>query len=153
MLLLLLLLGSATPAPPGYDLFPGLGHYKLHNVLRTWREAERMCAEDGGHLAVINSMSEAVVLTRLFGRVPSVPGADAETNDVALVGFHDLYVEDEYLTVFGNYLNSTGFTLWHEGNPDNRLGVEDCGGVHRTSGKLVDLSCETIFPFFCEIRI
>ncbi|PSN46212.1 hypothetical protein C0J52_13151 [Blattella germanica] len=150
MLLLFLMIGMSSAQ---YILYPGLGYYHLYVNLRSWREAERICAADRGHLAIINSASEAHVLTQLLAQVPSVPGADSETNDYALVGFHDLYVEGEYLTVLGSSLYSTNYTLWHDGNPNNGLGVEDCGGIHRRSGKLVDLSCESVYPFLCEIEL
>ncbi|KAJ9574201.1 hypothetical protein L9F63_008457 [Diploptera punctata] len=150
---LLLFLQITTGSIEQYRWYPGLGYYKLYINLRSWQEAERMCAADNGHLAIINSESESVVLKQLLSEVTVVPGTDSETNDYALIGFHDLYVEGEYLTVLGSLLNTTGYNKWHEGNPDNGLGVEDCGGIHRNSGKLVDLSCETIYPFICEIEI
>jgi len=81
---------------PGYELHRGVGYYKIHSELKTWHEARQICAQEGGHLAIINSEEESKVLQSIFAPVA------AKLNVVwVFIGFHDLYVEGQYLTVFG----------------------------------------------------
>lgn len=44
-----------------YKYSPGIGAHKLHTRATTWNEARKMCNEEGGHLAIVNSLSEAHV--------------------------------------------------------------------------------------------
>ena len=81
---------------PGYELHRGMGYYKIHSEPKKWYEARQICAQEGGHLAIINSEEESKVLQSIFAPVA------AKLNVVwVYVGFHDLYNEGQYLTVFG----------------------------------------------------
>ncbi|KAG8231322.1 hypothetical protein J437_LFUL019527 [Ladona fulva] len=135
------------PRPADYELFPGVGYYKFHtNFAKGFEEASSICAKEGGHLAIVNSESEHQVLATMFARHPE---SDLKTV-WAFVGFHDRLVEGEFVTIFGQPLNSTGFTRWSSpGQPDNYKGIEDCGTVHRNGG-LNDIPCTSHLPFFCE---
>jgi hypothetical protein len=73
-----------------------VGDYKIHSELKTWHEAHRICAQEGGHLAIINSEEESEVLQSIFA-----PVAAKMKVIWVLIGFHDLYNEGQYLTVFG----------------------------------------------------
>jgi hypothetical protein len=92
--------GFLFTAPPlratGYELHRGVGYYKIHTEPKTWHEARQICKQEGGHLAIINSEEESKVLQSIFAPV-------AAKLNVAWVsiGFHDLYNEGQYLTVFG----------------------------------------------------
>ena len=92
--------GFLFTAPPlraqGYELHRGVGYYKIHSELKTWHEARQICAQEGGHLAIINSEEESKVLQSMFA-----PVAAKLNVIVAFIGFHDLYNEGQYLTVFG----------------------------------------------------
>jgi len=97
--------GFLFTAPPlraqGYELHRGVGYYKIHSELKTWHEARQICAQEGGHLAIINSEEESKVLQSLFAAVA------AKLNvKWVFIGFHDLYNEGQYLTVFGKELLS-----------------------------------------------
>jgi hypothetical protein len=48
------------------------------------------------------------VLQRLFASVSKINGANH--NDYAFLGFHDRFVEGEFLTIFGKI--SSSFLLW-----------------------------------------
>ncbi|XP_067004404.2 hemolymph lipopolysaccharide-binding protein [Anabrus simplex] len=141
-------------AGPDYELFPGVGYYKFHTTPVTWNEAEKICEKEGAHLAIINSEAESGVLALIFARHPKIPGA---YDGVVSIGFHDKYVEGQYITVFGEPLSSTGFTDWSTNGaqqPDNSGGSdtnpgEDCGSMHR-NGLLNDIRCEYKMPFICE---
>jgi len=73
-----------------------VGYYKIHSELKTWHEARQICAQEGGHLAIINSEEESIVLKSMFA-----PFAAKLIESGAFIGFHDLYNEGQYLTVFG----------------------------------------------------
>ena len=81
---------------PGYELHRGVGYYKIHSVRKNWHEARQICAQEGGHLAIINSEEESKVLQSMFA-----PVAAKLNMDRVFIGFHDLYNEGQYLTVFG----------------------------------------------------
>jgi len=73
-----------------------VGYYKIHSERKTWHEARKICAQEGGHLAIINSVEESEVLQSIFAPVAT------ELNVVWVsIGFHDLYHEGQYLTIFG----------------------------------------------------
>lgn len=95
---LTLSLFTAPPirAGPGYELRRGVGYYKIHTEPKTWHEARQICEQEGAHLAVINSEEESKVLQSLFAPVAAKLKATW-----AFVGFHDLYNEGQYLTIFG----------------------------------------------------
>ena len=78
-------------AGPGYELHRGVGYYKIHSELKNWQEAREICEQEGGHLAIINSEEESKVLQQILAPVAGV----------ASIGFHDLYKEGQYLTIFG----------------------------------------------------
>ncbi|XP_069694757.1 hemolymph lipopolysaccharide-binding protein-like [Periplaneta americana] len=137
-----------TPAPPGYELAEGLGYYKLHSTLLIWEEARLACQREGANLAVLNSEEEAAQLERMYRANPNL-------KDNAFLGFHDLFQEGHYVTIFGDNLNVTGFDKWAPGQPDNYGDNpgEDCGAFMRHSEGLNDLPCNTPQPFFCEISL
>ncbi|KAG8229802.1 hypothetical protein J437_LFUL005883 [Ladona fulva] len=115
------------PRPADYELFPGVGYYKFHiKNANNFDDALAKCANEGGHLAIINSDTEALVLQEIFARYPKNGMVDSEP------------------------LNSTGFVKWVDPTqPDNYNNIEDCGAVHRNGG-LNDIGCFGEFPFFCE---
>lgn len=83
-------------AGPGYELHRGIGYYKVHSEPRTWQEARRICADEGAHLAIVNSEEESKVLQSILA-----PVAARLKTVWAFVGFHDLYEEGQYVTIFG----------------------------------------------------
>ncbi|XP_069696355.1 hemolymph lipopolysaccharide-binding protein-like [Periplaneta americana] len=142
---------ATPPIPAGYEFTPGLGHYKFHKTPKTWDEARKICEQEGGHLAIINSEDESKVLQNLFSKVAKIEGAGH--NDFAFIGIHDRFVEGEFMTIFGKPLASTGFTRWtNAAQPDNSGGQENCGSVHR-DGSLNDITCSWKLTFFCEMEL
>ena len=81
------------PQDPEYVEFEG-HYYKYHNTPKTWYESWQICKSEGGHLAVFNSQEEATFV----GGIPST------SFDWAFIGFHDLYAEGAYVTIFGKDL-------------------------------------------------
>ncbi|XP_069695671.1 hemolymph lipopolysaccharide-binding protein-like isoform X2 [Periplaneta americana] len=132
---------------PGYELVPGLGFYKFHTDFKDFNDAVKACAEEGTHLAIINSDEESDALKPFWDPHPQL--YTDWKNNCAYVGFHDKDIEGQYVTIFNNSLNSTGFVKWHPGEPS--LGApEDCGIVFRGSGLLGDVTCTYKLAFFCE---
>lgn len=139
-------------ATPGYELFDGIGYYKFHEEAKTWMEAKKVCEQEGAHLAIINSESESTALKELFNRHRVLPLV--EFDNAVSIGFHDRYIEGQYLTIYDEPLSSTGFTRWSIVQPDDGklLGpnsVEDCGSMQR-DGLLNDVGCYVKIAFICE---
>nr|CAD7398111.1 unnamed protein product [Timema poppensis] len=140
---------SFFSAPPrhaglGYRLFPGVGYYKLHTEAKKWDDARRACTEEGSHLAVVNSEEESKALQKLLE-------TEAKTS-FALIGFHDLFTEGSFVTIFGQPLKESGFYRWSSAKEPNNLGQEpgeDCGSIHKNGG-LNDFNCNAPLPFICE---
>ncbi|XP_046394794.1 hemolymph lipopolysaccharide-binding protein-like [Ischnura elegans] len=135
-------LAIAPPKRPvGYTFFPGVGYYKFHsNNVHGFDEAIRICAQEGGHLAIANSPAEHQVLSTIFQ-------AGKGGSTWAFVGFHDRITEGHHVTIFGEPLGSN--PLWHDRNPDNYGNNENCGSVHR-NGRYNDINCNAHLPLICE---
>uniref|UniRef100_A0A1V1FIQ9 Putative LPSBP2 isoform A n=1 Tax=Reticulitermes speratus TaxID=60591 RepID=A0A1V1FIQ9_9NEOP len=141
---------TAPPTRPGpdYELFPGLGYYKLHTTPRTWEEAWRSCAFEGGHLAIVNSETEARVLQMMFARNPKIVGSTQ--NDYAFLGAHDMFSEGQFTTIFaGDPLNKTGYWNWAKGQPSKNTS-SNCVIFHRMEATYYDKPCTWKLAAFCE---
>lgn len=55
-----------VPKRDDYHYTPGLGAHKLHTRASTFNDARKVCNEEGGHLAVIDSLAEEQVNFDLF---------------------------------------------------------------------------------------
>jgi hypothetical protein len=86
-----------------------VGYYKFHKTGTTWLEAEEICKQEGGYLAIMNSEEESKVLQELFASEPNLQ--DAENNKYAFIGFDDAYHEGDYRTIFGK--NSCSFFVFN----------------------------------------
>lgn len=69
-----------------------------HQEPQNWFDAYSTCLASGGHLAVINGPEEAEYIRRTYKEIGErrIP-----TNDVAFVGFSDLFQRHHYRTVHG----------------------------------------------------
>ncbi|XP_063224843.1 hemolymph lipopolysaccharide-binding protein-like [Bacillus rossius redtenbacheri] len=148
------IVASVTAPPvravPGYELVPGLGYYKLHTYTKPWLEARQTCSEEGAHLAIVNSEQELKVLHRIYQMYPKIQ--EGWRNDCAYLGFHDMYKEGQYITIFGEPLADTGFSKFAPGDPSDKTGTENCGCTCRNK-ELFDVGCANLLPFFCEQEI
>ncbi|XP_039754267.1 macrophage mannose receptor 1-like [Pararge aegeria] len=124
--------------------------YKFHKVPRTWSRAYMACTAEGGHLAIINSDTEAQVIKELFGKNPAGSMRGNFWKDVAFVGFHDWGEHGEFLTIEGQTLEEAGYAKFSGGEPNNATTGEYCGAVYR-SALLDDLWCENKYAFICEM--
>ncbi|XP_046399558.1 hemolymph lipopolysaccharide-binding protein-like [Ischnura elegans] len=133
------------PVPDGYQLYPGVGYYKFNNTRVTFDEALGMCAAEGSHLAIINSDAESEVMAALFK-------ADDDPGSWAWLGFDDQLVEGEFVTIFGQPLNSSGFYTWYSPEEPNGGTRENCGTAS-TNGLLNDENCGCEISFICEFDL
>lgn len=125
----------------------GVRRYSIYTTGKNWDEARRICDQEGGYLAIINSEAEYRVLHDLYELVPITN--DVESNSWAFIGLHDRFVEGEFLTIQGKPLESTGFTRWDYPEPNNIGGNENCGSLSR-HGSMNDIHCSWKLAFFCE---
>ncbi|CAG9786437.1 unnamed protein product [Diatraea saccharalis] len=128
--------------------------YKLHRAGRTWQRANMICMAEGGHLAIINSKTEAQVVRDLLAKHPD-ENLIAQDKNVFSMGFHDWGDTGAWFTVHGQTLEEAGYTPFQKGQPDNiRFDIHGshCGGIFRDA-LLDDLKCTNqIYAFICEKR-
>ena len=88
--------------PPGYELVPGLGYYKVYgkNSKKPWAEAENLCESEGGHLLVIDSEQELLYTSLIAFKLK-------REIEHFFVGIHDQYKEGDYVTVYSKYCFDT----------------------------------------------
>ncbi|EFN88914.1 hemolymph lipopolysaccharide-binding protein [Harpegnathos saltator] len=145
--------GLRSPMRDDYHYSGGIGAHKLHTRAVTWNDARKICNEEGGHLAIINSVAEAHVLLEIFNHSGPIKGAVYP--DEAFLGVHDLYKEGDWVTVLGDSLAKTGYTRWSDkwgGQPDNGGGRQHCGALMKEGG-MDDVACDVPFPFLCELPL
>ena len=90
------------PPRPFYELFPGIGYYKLHTNAKTWYDARQICESEGAHLAIINSLAEARILDELRRRLPHQQGGWRE--EYIYIGINDIEYEGVWETIFSKCL-------------------------------------------------
>ncbi|XP_046605097.1 hemolymph lipopolysaccharide-binding protein-like, partial [Neodiprion virginianus] len=125
-----------------YIYTSGIGAHKLHIEAASWNSARHNCQDEGGHLAIINSVEEAQVIREL------VDTADIET---IWIGAHDLFNEDEFVTIEDESIYKAGYSMWERGEPNNAGSNEHCLAVKK-DGKFDDRDCKQAFSYVCEIR-
>ena len=67
------------------------------------------CSAEGGHLAIINSELEAIVLKELYAKYPVSKMVGTFRKDVAFIGLHDSGELWDWKTIHGNIL-----LFWYE---------------------------------------
>ncbi|PSN44007.1 Hemolymph lipopolysaccharide-binding protein [Blattella germanica] len=139
---------SAPPGlpGPGYVLMPGFGYYKYHKVGKSWEDAVLACAAEGAYLAVPNSDAEYQAMKRIWDIHPSIY-TDWRKNHF-YIGLSDKAKEGEWITIFGQPINETGYTKWSAGEPDGGAS-QDCL-LLTIDSTLHDISCSAEVSFMCE---
>jgi hypothetical protein len=94
----------------GQEKLSGVTRYSFYTIGKNWDEARRICDQEGGHLAIINSEAEFTVLQDLYKLVPVTNNVD--TNSWAFIGLHDRFVEGEFLTIQGKRARSLPVSNW-----------------------------------------
>ncbi|KAJ8681262.1 hypothetical protein QAD02_017049 [Eretmocerus hayati] len=144
--------------PDDYCYIKDIGVYKLHTDLANWNEAREICKKEGAHLAILNSRREAELLGDMFKNSDLKNKGPQQGNGV-FIGFHDLYQEGKFVTIFDDLLEETGYNTWSRqwgGQPDNgqKVGLvieaQNCGALAFDS-ELDDVNCSWKLGFICEI--
>lgn len=66
------------------------------------------------------------------------------------VGVHDLYQEDEFVTIHNEPLAETGFNKWQPGEPNDHVKKQNCV-ILTSAGVYIDGNCATLEKFVCEL--
>ncbi|XP_046734946.1 hemolymph lipopolysaccharide-binding protein-like [Diprion similis] len=135
----------------GYTYTPGIGGYKVHTRAVPWNDARMTCEEEGGYLAILNSIAEANAVTELLKKSPPITGSP--NPDFASIGFHDRFRQGQFVTIHSQTLEKAGFNEWADGQPDNWHNNERCGSLYKMNGKLNDVNCDIPLGFICEIPV
>ncbi|KAJ8681206.1 hypothetical protein QAD02_016993 [Eretmocerus hayati] len=142
--------------PDDYCCIMNVGVYKLYTNLTTWNEARESCKKEGAHLAIINSRKEAELLRDMFTNSTLMKTPDFNKVRV-LIGFHDMYRDGNFVTLFDDSLEKAGYNTWTTqwgGQPDNTHRgdgrVQNCGTL-ADDGGLDDIDCTWQHGFICEI--
>ncbi|XP_047995246.1 hemolymph lipopolysaccharide-binding protein-like isoform X2 [Leguminivora glycinivorella] len=133
----------------GYALDTRTGScYKFHTEPQTWPRAFSACSGEGGHLAIINSETEAQVLREIYAQHPpgSLPGNFIK--HVVHIGHTDWEEHGMWMTIHGQTLKQAGYDKWSGGQPDNAT-AQFCGAMFN-NGQLDDVWCDRPCPFICE---
>ncbi|XP_067009685.1 lymphocyte antigen 75 [Anabrus simplex] len=127
-----------------YERISNMGYYKLHKIGKTWGDAWKTCRDEGADLAVIQSSTEMSTLQEILGRYPEI--LDADSDNKVHLGFHNKLNPNIYSTVYGTFLNSTGYIYWATNEPS---ASGNCGGLVR-KGQLFMGNCDAKLAFFCK---
>ncbi|CAK1546913.1 unnamed protein product [Leptosia nina] len=145
-----LVMNGCGTTDPEYQLDTRTGScYKFHTTPRVWTRAYMACAAEGGHLAIINSETEAQVAKEIFAKYPGGKMLGHFWKDVAFIGFHDWGEHSDWITLDGKTLTEAGYNKFSGGEPNNATTGEYCGAMYR-NGMFDDLWCENGYAFLCE---
>ena len=81
-----------------------MGWYKIHTDVKNWSDAKEVCIREGANLLVINSRQEAKAMVSLMEKTGT-------TGKFHWIGFHDVYEEGNYITIFSKCSNVTGICM------------------------------------------
>ncbi|XP_073956020.1 C-type mannose receptor 2-like [Choristoneura fumiferana] len=123
--------------------------YKFHPEPQQWSNAFATCSGEGGHLAIINSDTEAQVLKELYEKHPASTMPGKFDKHIVHMGFRDWADHGLWMTIHGQTLKQAGYNRWASTQPDNLGGGQFCGGIFMNA-KLDDLWCLGAYPFICE---
>ncbi|XP_063227599.1 uncharacterized protein LOC134533837 [Bacillus rossius redtenbacheri] len=143
VLLVLVPLAAAVclVAGDGYVDISGVGRYNLVERNVTWRKARSLCNDEAAHLLVLDSAKEYEAIIQHFGRNITSSGQEVH------IGFHSLFVHDEWLTIFDDPLGESGYSKWIIDNPEEG---ERCGGLCTEPDGLCSQHCDKSLFFICE---
>ncbi|EZA52778.1 Hemolymph lipopolysaccharide-binding protein [Ooceraea biroi] len=118
-----------------YLITSGIGAHKLHLRRLCWNKARQVCVHEGGytswitlfgqypqpnngggHLAIINSALEEMILIHMLQDKNVTAG---------WLGLHDFYEEGDWVTILDESLESTGYTRWTTKWPNEPNNAEE----------------------------
>ncbi|KAJ0180359.1 hypothetical protein K1T71_003763 [Dendrolimus kikuchii] len=141
---------------PEYTLDVRTGScYKFHKAGLIWSQAFMVCAAEGGHLAVIDTVGEQQVLKDVFAKYPQKTLYNTKYPENAHVGFCDWGEMGTYTTIHGDRLEDLiaaskgGWMAWQPYNSTLGGVSENCGSINR-AGLYDDIWCNVPAGFICE---
>ena len=125
-----------------FDALP-FSRYKFYNEARSWELAKLQCEQDGGKLVQISTAEENNLLQIGSGEQWLI-GLSQKSGSVEPNG--------------GFYWSGSNepikFSDWGNGQPDNYLGIEDCGSYLDGFKKWNDVKCNGYSAkFLCECNL
>ncbi|PSN29472.1 hypothetical protein C0J52_27771, partial [Blattella germanica] len=109
----------------GYVHLQGFGIYKIHKEKKNWMDAMQTCTKENAHLLIVNSENEFSAL-KLLGKLEGPYHTS----------INDLYKEGQFVTQFGDSLNTTGYIKWYPNEP-NQGAAGNCVRIF-SSGLMAD---------------
>nr|CAD7423021.1 unnamed protein product [Timema monikensis] len=141
-----------------YTYFENIGYYRLlFDEATTWDRALEICSRHGAHLAVINSLKEAVRLRDIL--ISFVNKGNNNRYNVILkhfqayVGLRYEEAVDEFVTIFDEPLSATGFTAWGPDSPSDDVSSETGCVTLTRDGYMQNVNCSIPLPYFCEFEM
>lgn len=81
---------------------------------------------------------------------------DSANSEEALLGIHNFFTEEDWVTILGESILSTGYAHWSKtywgGQPDNKDHNQHCAALIDQGG-MDDVHCHERFAFFCELPL
>nr|CAD7418443.1 unnamed protein product [Timema cristinae] len=135
-------------AHAGYKRFPGVGYYKMHFTPKTWDRAEEICVEEDGHLVVLDSEAEYLIVKNLIK-------SHHNPNIIMHAGFRDNLQDGDFRSIYGTPVIQPGYNAPWEGGQSLTPGPDEhCGTVGSFEspfgGGYSIGDCETVRPYVCE---
>ncbi|CAB3985203.1 macrophage mannose receptor 1-like, partial [Paramuricea clavata] len=115
--------------------------YKHFSISRTWAAAQFVCASTGANLLSIHDDREQDFLIYYY---------QASHSSNIWTGLNDRAVERGYTWIDNSPLD---YINWHDGEPNDYTGHENCIEMQTRSGQWNDLSCRYYRPFMCKKNI
>ena len=123
--------------------------YMLFTRCETWRNAQEKCQTHGARLVKIESADENEFIKTTFLKT----SASSPSSSIAYwIGLSDEEKEGEWKWTDGSLLSGK-YKNWHEANPDNYGGNENCGSIRfglLWDAEWNDRRCHAILGFICE---
>ena len=112
--------------------------YKRITELLTWKDAETMCVESGGHLTSVHSPEENTFLNEVSKKA------------ITWLGGNDISKEGSWTWTDGS---SWRYKNWGETEPNNYDGKEDCLNIGHGADKWFDDQCLTKRQAICKRHV
>ncbi|XP_075974097.1 uncharacterized protein LOC142975246 [Anticarsia gemmatalis] len=112
--------------------------YKYHMELKTWDEANIICAREGAYLAIINDEEEAKLHTAKI--------VDKQYD--LYVGLRDLELDNNWMSIHGQPVEQL-YNSWWQG-AKRVVPPRHCGYLDTYTGQLDDSDCSSKLSFVCE---
>lgn len=85
-----------------YEYYPELGiWYKFHKTPTHWGNARLLCKGEKANLAIPKNKNESDIMKLIFAKYPKDTLVGATCKCCMFVGFHDHFMQNEYITESG----------------------------------------------------